>query len=82
MPKPKQAKTIRAEVEIRYTNGDTVVKTEFAQKVLHWAGARRGWFFLDITGTRKTFLDSPVEGPHYAVRQMRSVENVTTNNNL
>lgn len=72
MPKPKAAKTKRAEIEIRYMDGDTLVKTEYAHKVLHWAGARRGWFFLDITGTRKTFLDSITEEPHYAIRSMNT----------
>ena len=70
---PKKAKTSRARVEIRYVDGDTdiVVTRSFSEKVLHWAGARRGWYFLDITGTRRTFLDSRAEdGPHYVIRKM------------
>lgn len=67
-----QPKKKTAQVEIRYqTPSGEVLSTSTRERVLHWAGARKGWFLMDLR-SNKEFLTE--QEPPLVVRIVRPVE--------
>lgn len=73
MSKPKKK---LAQVEYRYVDAVTgeTLKVEYHERMLFWAGARKGWYMLNMRN-EKTYFDSGVDEDPIVIRKIRTVSN-------